>query len=189
MGQLGLRGVLPRVAPASILPIWAARSRSSGAILLSSAVPAEGADSVAEAGSEISSAPTRRPCAVPVGPSAQPGCACAVGDAAAAPSPRGERRGELRPPDLATSGPSQSERTARRGRRSYPWSQGGSVPQAQCGRWLSARRSAAPVRRSRPAARRGWPRRRRPSAVRSSGRPDARRSARGAAWPPRRPGS
>jgi hypothetical protein len=42
VGQLGLRAVLPRVTPASILPIWAARSRSSGAILLSSAVPAEG---------------------------------------------------------------------------------------------------------------------------------------------------
>ena len=41
-----------------------------------------GADSVAEAGSDISSAPTRRPCAVRVGPSALPGCARAVGDAA-----------------------------------------------------------------------------------------------------------
>jgi hypothetical protein len=82
----------PRVAAAPILPFWAARARSSGAILLSSAVPAEGADSVAEAGSDSSSAPTRRPCAVPVGPSALTGCARAVGDAAAAPSPRGERR-------------------------------------------------------------------------------------------------
>ena len=42
VGQLGLRAVLPRVAAGSILPIWAARNRSSGAMLLSSAVPAEG---------------------------------------------------------------------------------------------------------------------------------------------------
>jgi hypothetical protein len=54
---------------------------------------------------------------------------------------------------------------------------------------LSARRSAPPPRPSKPVARRGWPRRRRSSAARSSGRPGPRRSARGAAWPPRRPGS
>ena len=41
VGQLGLRAVVPRVAAASILPIWAARARSSGAMLLWSAVPVE----------------------------------------------------------------------------------------------------------------------------------------------------
>jgi hypothetical protein len=57
------------------------------------------------------------------------------------------------------------------------------------GRRLSVRRSAPPVRRSRQAARRDRRRRRRPPAARSSGFPAPRRPARGAAWPPRRPGS
>ena len=56
-------------------------------------------------------------------------------------------------------------------------------------RRLSPRRSAPPVRRSRPAVRRGRRRRRRPPAARSSGFPAPRRPARAAAWPPRRPGS
>jgi hypothetical protein len=56
-------------------------------------------------------------------------------------------------------------------------------------RSFSSRRSAPPPRPSRPGLRRRWPRSRRSSAVRSSGRPGRRRSARGAAWPPRRPGS
>jgi hypothetical protein len=60
---------------------------------------------------------------------------------------------------------------------------------ASAGGSFSSRRLAPPPRPSRPAFRRGWPLRRRPSAVRSSGRPGRRRSARGAAWPPRRPGS
>jgi hypothetical protein len=62
------------------------------------------------------------------------------------------------------------------------------VRQAKLDRRLSPRRSAPRVRRS-TAARRGRPRRRWRSAARSSGRPGPRRPVRGAAWPPRRPGS
>ena len=60
------------------------------------------------------------------------------------------------------------------------------VEQAELERQLSSSRSAPPLR---PAAARGWPARRRPPAARSSGRPNSRRPARGAAWPSRRPGS
>jgi hypothetical protein len=66
---------------------------------------------------------------------------------------------------------------------------GARIRQVELDRRLSSRRSAPPVRRSRPAARRGWRRRRRPSAARSSRFPAPRRPARAAAWPPRRPGS
>jgi hypothetical protein len=60
------------------------------------------------------------------------------------------------------------------------------VEQAERERQLSSSRSAPPLR---PAAARGWPARRQPPAARSSGRPNSRRPARGAAWPSRRPGS
>jgi hypothetical protein len=73
-----------------------------------------------------------------------------------------------------------------RGARRSPGPRGSPSRAAERERQLSSSRSAPPLR---PAAARGWPARRRPPAARSSGRPNSRRPARGAAWPSRRPGS
>jgi hypothetical protein len=70
-----------------------------------------------------------------------------------------------------------------------PRRRSGPVWQVELDRRLSSLRSAAGVRRSRPAARRGWLRRRPPSAARSSGLPSPRPPARAAVWQPRPPGS
>jgi len=73
-----------------------------------------------------------------------------------------------------------------RGVHRSPGPRGSPSRAAERERRLSSSRSAPPLR---PAAARGWPARRRPPAARSSGRPNSRRPARGAAWPSRPPGS
>jgi hypothetical protein len=98
------------------------------------------------------------------------------------------------PPTSATSSKAAPRRastagasaTSYAGGRRSPGRGAAPVEQAQLERQLSSSRSAPPLR---PAAARGWPARRRPPAARSSGRPNSRRLARGAAWPSRRPGS
>jgi hypothetical protein len=82
--------------------------------------------------------------------------------------------------------PRARQRPHTRGAAGPPGRGAAPVEQAELERQLSSSRSAPPLR---PAAARGWPARRRPPAARSSGRPNSRRPARGAAWPSRRPGS